>query len=129
MALGSRHDHWRLWLTKRLANWIWASEASGFIDRDPSESFCEDGAASLCVEAVIGPEAEEEGAEVGPLSLQLREGAVEVAVAIVQKEDFVGSFEMLQLAGDHNTRLGGHEFADTSVQWYGKWRCITLLYV
>lgn len=71
MSLGSRDDYWGGLLAERLSNWLWASEASCFIDRDPAESFREDGAASLCIDVVICFKAEEEGAKVRTLGLQL----------------------------------------------------------
>lgn len=70
MALGSR-DYWGHGLTERLPNWLRSSEAGGFINGDPAEGFCENGPASLCVDVVVSFQAEEEGAEVWSLSLEL----------------------------------------------------------
>ena len=89
-SLGSVNDR-RLLLAERLPESFWSSEAGGFIDGDPSESFREDGAASLRIAVVVRLHAEEQVAEVGTLGLQLGERPVEEAVSVVQQEDPVRS--------------------------------------
>lgn len=115
VTLGARHDNGRC-LTEGLANGLGAAEAGRLVHGDPAQRLGEDGAAALGVDVVVGLQAQQQRAEVGPLRLQLREGAVEVAVAVVQQQDLVGPLEVLQLAGDHDPRLGGHEFTDAPVE-------------
>lgn len=95
-------------MAERLSNGLWPPEAGGFIDGNPAESLCENGAATVRVDVVVGFQAKEEGAEVWALGLQLREGAVEEAVTVVEQKDFVRSLEVVQLAGDHDAGFGGH---------------------
>lgn len=113
--MGSRVavDDRRRGLAEGLADGLGTTEDGGFVDGDASEGLGEDGAAAFGFDVVVGLQAQEQGAEVWSLGLQLGEGAVEVTHSVVKQKDLVRSLQVLQLTSDHDTSFGGQKFTQT----------------